>query len=55
MRYALVTDGIVVNVVIWDGEGHIFDDYQVFKIDEIPCGIGWIYEDGAFTNHEPNA
>ncbi|EPT4023353.1 hypothetical protein [Enterobacter roggenkampii] len=52
MRYALITDGIVVNIVIWDGEGHIFDDYQVVKIDGIPCGIGWIYEDGVFTDPE---
>ncbi|MDA6413280.1 hypothetical protein OSK54_24290, partial [Escherichia coli] len=46
---------IVVNVVIWDGEGHIFDDFKVVKIDGIPCGIGWIYEEGAFTEPESNA
>ncbi len=54
MRYALITDGIVVNIVIWDGEGYIFDNYHVVKMDGTPCGIGWTYEDGVFTDPESN-
>ncbi|QIX98189.1 hypothetical protein [Cedecea sp. FDAARGOS_727] len=49
MKYALITDGIVVNTVIWDGQGHIFDDYEIVKIDDAPYGIGWFYEEGGVS------
>lgn len=46
MNWALIKNGIVVNVVAWDGEGDLFSDYEVVCIDNMTCGIGWKYEDG---------
>lgn len=32
--YALIKDGVVVNAVLWDGEGDIFQDYETYEIKE---------------------
>ncbi len=52
MRWALVRNNIVKNIVIWDGNGNIFDDYITVRLDEnSPVSIGWIYdpETGGFS------
>ncbi len=38
-NYALVKNGVVENVVVWDGTGDIFDDYITVNIDDISAGI----------------
>lgn len=50
MKYGVIKDGVVINVIIWDGE-------SLFELEEgetlVPIGnawIGWTY-DGEF--HEP--
>ncbi|RXF67677.1 hypothetical protein [Hansschlegelia zhihuaiae] len=47
-RYAVVIDGVVDNVVLWDGEA----DWSPDGGDAVRCGdeveIGWTYEGGAF-------
>lgn len=43
MIYALVKDGVVVNIVEWDGNGDIFSEYITVNIDDMKCGIGWEY------------
>lgn len=48
-NYALIKNGIVENVVIWDGYGDIFDDYITVNIDDISAGIGWSYDGEVFT------
>lgn len=48
-KYAIITDGIVSNIVIWDGEGGIFTDY-VKITPGTDVGIGWEYSNGVFTN-----
>lgn len=49
MRYALINNDVVENIVLWDGEGDIFDDYiKVELSDDVECGIGWAYENGEF-------
>ncbi|MEN4667723.1 hypothetical protein ABEG72_15900 [Pantoea agglomerans] len=32
--YALIKDGIVVNAVLWDGEGDLFQDFETHEIKE---------------------
>lgn len=43
-NYALVKNGVVENVVVWDGTGGIFDDYITVNIDGISAGIDWTYD-----------
>ncbi|HCJ9634126.1 TPA: hypothetical protein NV999_003017 [Escherichia coli] len=51
-NYALVKNGVVENVVVWDGTGDIFDDYITVNIDDISAGIDWTYDGEAFA-HPP--
>ncbi|WP_419057136.1 hypothetical protein [Kluyvera georgiana] len=44
MRYALIKNGIVVNIVEWDGKGDLFDSYETVNVDNIRCGVGWKYQ-----------
>ena len=46
--YALIKNGVIRNVVIWDGEGDIFADYTAVSIDGINAGIGWSYDGKTF-------
>lgn len=51
--YAVIKDGIVINMVSWDGvtEWQPAEGFAVPSPDYV--GIGWRYEDGKFT--DPNA
>lgn len=49
MQYALVKDGVVENVVEWDGEGNLFEGYVTVNIESVDCGIGWSYKSGVFS------
>ncbi|MEM8447422.1 tail fiber assembly protein [Morganella morganii] len=55
--YAVIENGIVVNVIIWDGESEIAvpDERQLINISDIDDnpGIGWSYSDGEFTSPPP--
>ena len=45
--YALIEDGFVVNVVVWDGTGDIFNQYDSVEItDEQPASTGDAWLDG---------
>ncbi|CZW83554.1 MULTISPECIES: tail fiber assembly protein [Enterobacter] len=46
--YALIKDGQVVNTVVWDGEGNIFEGYETVNIDGLGVGIGWSYDGKEF-------
>ncbi len=51
MRYAIVLDGLVDNVVIWDGQGEVpgpVGSIAVLLTDE-PCGPGWTYDGTTFA------
>lgn len=50
-NYAIITDGIVSNIVIWDGKGDVFTNYVKIALGT-NVGIGWEYSDGVFT--KPN-
>lgn len=50
MRYAIVVDGLVVNVILWDGESE-------YPEELVPCpeeaSIGWSFLDGEWSAPEP--
>ena len=51
--YAVIENGMVVNVIVWDGEAEftVPDNQQLIDISDISeqPGIGWVYSDGVFT------
>lgn len=53
MQYAMIKDGMVVNVAVWDGarDWLIDDDITVLNIDDISPqpGIGWSFDGAAFN------
>lgn len=49
MNYALIKNGVIENVVVWDGEADIFPDYIAISIDGVGAGIGWSYDGKVFT------
>ena len=48
-NYALIKNGVVENVVIWDENGNIFDDYTVVNLEGLTAGIGWTYDGEKFS------
>ncbi len=48
MRYALIRDGIVENIILWDGEAPLDLPEDVSAIDTEEAGVGWTWnsEDG---------
>ncbi len=48
--YAVIENGMVVNVIAWDGEAEftVPDNLQLINISDISeqPGIGWAYSDG---------
>lgn len=50
-RIAMIKDGMVLNVAIWDGkdEWHPVDDVFVDVTDHPQVGVGWSYNSGTFT------
>lgn len=49
MRYAIVVNGIVTNVVIWDGVTQWAHEGEAVAIADMPIGIGWNYDGSVFT------
>ncbi|WP_291783807.1 tail fiber assembly protein [Luteibacter sp.] len=56
-NYAIITDGKIVNTVIWDGNTDTWSPDNGAQAVAIPDGvavdIGWTYADGAFTGPPP--
>ena len=51
-NYALVENGKVINVVIWNGESDLpYADKLVELTDN--AGIDWDYKDGKFIDNRP--
>ncbi|WP_250393045.1 tail fiber assembly protein, partial [Escherichia coli] len=50
---AVIENGMVVNVIVWDGEAEftVPDNQQLINISDISeqPGIGWVYSDEGFT------
>ena len=54
--YAVVTDGTVTNVVVWDGDTPWTPPAgsEAVRVEEgVPAGIGWEYLDGEFVDNRP--
>lgn len=51
MTYAVVVDGLVVNVVLWDGESEFDAPGQLVQIpDDTPAGVGWSFDGSTWTS-----
>lgn len=46
MRWAMIdSNNIVNNIIIWDGQGELFNGRLVIQLEENePCSIGWAYD-----------
>lgn len=49
MRYAIVKDGVVENVIAWDGETPYQADGELVSLDGVVAGVGWTYDGKAFV------
>ncbi|WP_312387869.1 tail fiber assembly protein, partial [Atlantibacter hermannii] len=47
--YAVVKDGIVINIVVWDGETKWQPDEGYAVKTDGSVGIGWLYDGETFT------
>ncbi len=47
--YAVVKDGIVINIVVWDGETEWQPDEGYAVKTDGSVGIGWLYDGETFT------
>ncbi|HCN7669397.1 TPA: tail fiber assembly protein [Escherichia coli] len=47
--YAVIENGTVVNVILWDGESEWSPENGVAIPAADGAGIGWLYADGVFT------
>ncbi|VVE05479.1 hypothetical protein PMO31116_02324 [Pandoraea morbifera] len=57
-RYAVVLNGVVANVVMWDGasECEAFDLLQLIPIDDrAEVGIGWGFDGNEFYAPQPQS
>lgn len=53
--YAIVKDGVVINMVVWDGKTEWEpEEGEAIKADNF-AGIGWLYDGKKFTAPEPTA
>jgi hypothetical protein len=54
-HYAIVESGVVINVVVWDGESPYTPDGELVLIDGLTPepGIGWDYDNEKFADNRP--
>jgi hypothetical protein len=50
--YALIQDGKVVNVIVWDGLSEFNSLADLVELTN-NAGIGWNYVDGKFSDNRP--
>jgi hypothetical protein len=52
-RYAVITNGVVSNVIVWDGESEYPDSAELVDLSENPqVGPGWTYSGATFSAPE---
>jgi len=49
MRYAIIKDGTVTNVIIWDGETDLGITDQLVELGDNRAGVGWAYDGENFV------
>ncbi|MDK4549763.1 tail fiber assembly protein [Enterobacter roggenkampii] len=48
-RYALIKDGVVENLVSWDGRGDLFSEFLTVELnDDSVASVGWSYDGKKF-------
>jgi hypothetical protein len=53
-KYALVQEGKVINIVIWDGESEFNPEGDLVELPEVSSvEIDWDYIDGEFVDNRP--
>jgi len=55
-RYAIInSDNVVENVVLWDevSQWSPPEGRSMIKVEDVVCGIGWVYDNGNFTDPTP--
>ena len=54
-KYAIVQNGVITNVVVWDSETPYNPDGELVLIDGLTPepGIGWDYDGKKFTDNRP--
>ncbi|KKB61556.1 hypothetical protein WM40_22740 [Robbsia andropogonis] len=49
-RYAIIEEGVVTNVILWDGQGDLFPGMTVVLLpDDSPVSPGWTTPDDGKT------
>lgn len=52
--YAIIENGKVTNVIVWDGVTDFDSSMELVEILEgVGAGIGWDYIDGKFVDNRP--
>lgn len=51
-RFAIVEDGVVANVVNWDGKQELPAELHLIAVPD-DVGVGWDYVDGEFVDNRP--
>lgn len=49
MKYAMIRDGVVFNVAVWDGESAWEPGCEVVDITGVYAGVGWSWDGNTFT------
>ncbi|EPI8350919.1 hypothetical protein ACS9PB_000559 [Yersinia enterocolitica] len=51
MRWALIKDGVVVSLILWNGIGDAYKEYTTIQLpDNSPVAPGWTLNGPAFQN-----
>lgn len=52
-RWAIINNGIVENVVMWDGKGDIFKNFTTYKLpSDSPVGVGYLVNGDSADEYE---
>ncbi len=58
MRYALVENNVVVNVILWNGDGDLYCNYKTIQLSNLSdVGPGDLYDEDLdkFTSKESSS
>ena len=56
MKAALISDGTVQNVIVWDDTCEAPEGFSVVVLeDNVPISIGWVQQGNSFVNPNPPA
>jgi len=53
MKFALIENNVVKNIIVADQKFIDENRLSAINVDDIYCGIGFIYKDGEFIQPQP--